>query len=137
MLLSDTQWLLLQPLFARSSPAGRPSLDDRLVLELVLLKLTSHRPWYDLPVGSPSCQTCYQRYHKWHHTGLWNCILRTLICDLDARGGFDLLMLWEEGLLKIKQRPSGQFALVCPPGFEGTWQASTALNLLLALSAEQ
>jgi hypothetical protein len=45
-----------------------------------------------------------------------------LISDLRERGGFDFLQLWDEGLLKVKQDPSGQIKRVCPPEFEGSWQ---------------
>jgi transposase len=122
MLLSDTQWLLIQLLLTYTSSRGRPALDDRLILELILLKLTSGQPWYNLPTESPSWQTCYQRYHRWHQTGGWNCLVKVLISDLRERGGFDLLQLWDEGLLKVKQDPSGQIKRVCPPEFEGSWQ---------------
>ena len=133
MLLSDQQWLLLQPHFARSSSRGRPALDDRLILELILLKISSGIPWYDLPMDSPSWQTCYQRYHRWYQTGVWNYLLKVLISDLRERGGFDLLQLWDDGLLKLKEDPNGQIRLECPAEFEGTWQESTALLLLLVV----
>ena len=58
MFLSDAQWLQLQPLFPSTS-RGRPSLDNRTILEYVILKLTTRQPWYDLPSTSPSWQTCY------------------------------------------------------------------------------
>jgi transposase len=135
MFLSDQQWQLLQPLFTRSTLRGRPSLDDRLILELVLLKISSGIAWYDLPLESPSWQTCYQRYHRWCNTGLWNRMLRTLLSDLNERGGFNLLQLGEDGQLQMKQNPSGQADLICPPEFEGTWQQSTALLMLLTLKA--
>jgi transposase len=133
MLLSDQQWLLLQPHFARSSSRGRPALDDRLILELVLLKISSGIPWYDLPMDSPAWQTCYPRYHRWHQTGVWNCLLKVLINDLRERGGFDLLKLWEDGQLKLIQDANDQIRLECPAEFEDTWQQSTALLLLLVV----
>jgi transposase len=131
--LSDPQWLLLQPLFSPST-RGRPSLDNRLILENIFWKLATHQPWYDILSESPSWQVCYQRLHRWQHTGLWKAILKILIDDLRDRGGFDLLELWEGGHLSVKVADSGQIELACPPEFEGTWQLSTALTLLMALS---
>jgi hypothetical protein len=62
-------------------------------------------------------------------------MLRTLLSDLNERGGFNLLQLGEDGQLQMKQNPSGQADLICPPEFEGTWQQSTALLMLLTLKA--
>ncbi len=132
--LSDTQWLLLQPLFPASS-RGRPSLENRLILENIFWKLTTRLPWYDIPTASLSWQVCYQRLHRWQHTGLWKSLLNILIDDLRHRGGFDLLELWQSGHLSVKCASSGQFELTCPPGFANTWQSSTALAVLMALAA--
>jgi transposase len=134
MFISDTQWLLLQPLLTPSTSRGRPFLDNRLVLEAIFLKITTRQPWYDLPSQSPSWQTCYQRFHRWQHTGIWESIIKILITDLHHRGGFNLLDLWDGGQLSLKQDHSGQFHLVSPPEFKDTWQLSTALLLLLVLS---
>ncbi len=131
--LSDTQWHLLQPLFPPST-RGRPSLDNRQVLENIFWKLTTRLPWYDIPSESPSWQVCYQRLHRWQHTGLWKIILKILIDDLRDRGGFDLFELWEAGQLSLKRAVSGEIELTCPPEFKHTWQYSTALNVLMALS---
>jgi transposase len=131
--LSDTQWNLLWPLFS-SSTRGRPSLDHRLILENIFWKLSTRQPWYDIQSESPSWQVCYQRLHRWQHTGLWKAILKILIDDLYDRGGFDLLELWEGGQLSLKRAVAGEFELTCPPEFKDTWQSATALNLLMALS---
>ena len=132
MFLSDPQWLLLQPLFPSSS-RGRPSLDHRQVLENIFLKLTSRVPWYDLPSVSPSWQTCYQRYHRWQHTGVWKSIINALYADLYQRGAFDLQALLNVGDLTMKKEPCGKIALTCHPRLKDTWQLSTAellINLL-------
>jgi transposase len=131
--LSDSQWLLIQPLFPPST-RGRPSLDNRLILENIFWKLTTRLPWYDIPSESPSWQVCYQRLHRWQHTSVWKSILKILIDDLRGRGGLDLLELWDGGHLSVKRDDSGQIEIVCLPEFKGTWQLSTALVLLMSLS---
>jgi transposase len=131
--LSDAQWLLIQPLFPPST-RGRPALDTRLILENIFWKLLTRQPWYAIPSASPSWQVCYQRLHRWQHTGLWKSILKILILDLRDRGGFDLLKLWNGGHLSIQPDASGKIEVVCPPEFKGSWQISTALLLLMALS---
>jgi len=135
MFLTDPQWLLLQPLFPSTS-RGRPSLDARLVLENIFWKLTSRQPWYDIPSESPSWQTCYQRYHRWQHTGLWKSMLKILITDLDDRGGLDLLQVWESHEISIKKGSFGKFDFTYPPHLKDTWQLSTAFLLLMLLYSD-
>ncbi len=132
MFLSDPQWLLLQPLFPSSS-RGRPSIDHRQVLENIFLKLTSRIPWYDIPSASPSWQTCYQRYHRWQHTGVWKSVIQTLYVDLSQRGELDLQALLKVGDLTLKQQPCGKIAISCHTRLKDTWQLTTAellVNLL-------
>jgi transposase len=143
MFLSDPQWLLLQPLFPSSSRLkgtpgslrGRPSLDNRLVLENIFLKLTSRIPWYDLPSTSPSWQTCYQRYHRWQHTGVWKSIIQELYADLHQRGGFDLHAFIETGELTLQREPCGRVTLTCPSLLKDTWQLSTAILIVNLLDS--
>ena len=135
MFLTDPQWLLLQPLLTPSASRGRPSLDNRLILENIFLKLTSRQPWYDLPSTSPSWQTCYQHYHRWQHTGLWKSILHTLMLDLRDRGGHELQHALANHEITIKRDPSGQLSFGYPPHLKDTWQLSTALLLIQLFSA--
>jgi transposase len=136
MFLSDLQWQLLQPILTTSTSRGRPTLDNRLILEVIFWKINFHQPWYDIPSTSPSWQTCYQRYHRWQRTGIWKSILHTLILDLHDRGGFDLIHLWEAGELTLKRGSSCQIELVGPPEFADTWQLSTAHLILCAFANE-
>jgi len=136
MFLSDLQWLLLQPLLTPSSSRGRPSLDNRPILENIFWKLTTRQPWYDIPSSSPSWQTCYQHYHRWQHTSLWKSIIKTLITDLYTRGGLDLQLLWENHEFSIKRDFSGQLDITYPPHLKDTWQLSTAILILNLLYSE-
>ena len=70
--LTDEQWAEIKPLINPTGSAatrGRPPIDERLVLDAILWKLASNKPWYDLPVSQgsvqfPSRQTCYRRYRQ-------------------------------------------------------------------------
>ncbi len=132
MFLTDHQWSLLSPLFPAASQ-GRPSLDHRTVLELIFLKLHDGLPWYDLPSASPSWQTCYQRYHLWRRTGLWNSILRTLMLDLSTRGSLDLESLIHNRQLTVQRLPCGKLSITCPASLQDTWQLTTAILIILML----
>ena len=81
MKLTDTQWLLVEPLIpARTvSPrGGRPILHRRPILDAILHKLATGCPWYDLPFDSPSYATVYRCYHEWQRAGVLLAILGAL-----------------------------------------------------------
>jgi len=135
--LTDEQWAKLEPLFPSTKSAaarGRPPIDERLVLDAILWKLASNKPWYDLPVSQgavqfPSHQTCYRRYRQWKRTGLLNQILATIYEDLLVRGGFDLQRAIQDGTIKFEYRGRG-LKIIINPQLQNTWQISTALILI-------
>jgi transposase len=135
--LSDEQWAKIEPLINPPESAairGRPPIDERLVLDAILWKLSTNKPWYDLPfsqgaVKFPSHQTCYRRYRQWRRTGLLNQILATIFEDLLVRGGFDLQRALHDGTIKYERRGRG-LKIFIDPQLRGTWQISTALILL-------
>jgi transposase len=132
MFLSDDQWYLLQPLFPPAS-RRRPACDDRLILEIILLKLTHGLPWYDLPTDSPAWQTVYQRYRRWHSSGAWKSILKALLTDLRERGGLDLLASIENHEIYIQRDCTGRLEIAFPPQYDHTWQLTTARLLIQLL----
>jgi transposase len=135
--LTDEQWVKLEPLFPSTKSAaarGRPPIDERLVLDAILWKLSKNKPWYDLPVSQgaiqfPSHQTCYRRYRQWTRTGLLNQILATIFEDLLDRGGFDLQRALHDGTIKLEYR-GRELKIIIDPQLRDTWQISTALILL-------
>jgi len=135
--LTDEQWANIEPLFPSTKSAstrGRPPIDERLVLDAILWKLSTNKPWYDLPVSQgsvqfPSHQTCYRRYRQWTRTGLLNQIFAAIFDDLLVRGGFDLQRALHDGTIKIEYRGRG-LKIIINPQFQNTWQVSTALILL-------
>jgi transposase len=134
MFLSDLQWSLLQPLFPPAS-RRRPACDDRLVLELIFVKIAFRLPWYDLPSSSPSWQTVYQRYHRLQSTGAWKSILKALLTDLNDRGGLNLLTAVENHEIRIQRDGAGRIEISFPPQYENTWQRTTAALLIHLLSS--
>ena len=135
--LTDEQWAEIEPLINPPESAatrGRPPIDERLVLDAILWKLSSNKPWYDLPVSQgaiqfPSHQTCYRRYRQWRRTGLLDQIIATIFEDLLVRGGFDLQRALQDGTIKYELRGRG-LKIIIDPQLQGTWQISTALILL-------
>lgn len=137
MPLTDEQWAKIEPLFPSTKSAsnrGRPPIDERIVLDAILWKLSTNKPWYDLPVSQgavqfPSHQTCYRRYRQWTRTGLLNQIFAVIFEDLLVRGGFDLQGALHDGTIKLEYRGRG-LKIIINPQLQNTWQISTALILL-------
>jgi transposase len=136
MILTDAQWQLIQPLIAphlpvKSNPnlGGRPPINERLVLDGILYKLTTNLPWYDLPPSYPSYQTCYRRYRQWQRLGVLNAILAALYQDCLERGGVDPLNALEQGLVSLTHE-NGEWRCCIAPHLHHTWQLSVILLFL-------
>ncbi len=128
MALTDEQWQLVRPLLPPPSLMlhGRPPLDDRLILDGILWKVSTNAPWYDMPAVYPSHQTCYRRYRLWKRLGVFPLVLSTLYQDLRLRGGLDFIQALRQGLIGFEPRPRG-WEITVAPSLEGTWQLATAL----------
>ena len=126
MKLTDTQWLLVEPHLpaCTASPlGGRPALNRRPILEAILHKLATGRPWYDLPFDSPSYATVYRCYHEWQRAGVLIAILGALSRDLQTRGGLDLTTYFTPDR---SGDTLDQLARLIAD-WRGTWQLNTAL----------
>ena len=124
MFLTDHQWTLLHHLFPPSPPSrGRPLVPDQLILDAVLWKLSTNTHWDLLPAGTPSRETCYRRYRQWTRSGLLNQVYRLLFADLAERGGVDLRIAFQEGLISI-QKAGSHYRFQIDPSLQGTWQAN-------------
>ncbi len=80
--LSDKEWEVLEPLLPkvkkRKDGKGRPPKEPRAVLNGIIWILFSGAPWYMLPEGYPSYQTCHRYFQLWAQKGVLQKMLRTL-----------------------------------------------------------
>lgn len=141
MHLTDEQWQLVQPFLPLPSPGigrgaggegagrGRPPIDERRALDGILCKLRNRLPWYDLPQGYPSHQTCYRRYRLWKRLGVLDALLAALYRDLCQRGGFDIQQALNDGSIRLELE-AGRLQWVIDPLSEGDWRLSTAMLFL-------
>jgi transposase len=86
-LVSDELWSFIEPLIPkrdRTSPAGRPPVDDRKVLAGILFVLRSGIPWEMLPqeMGCGCGMTCWRRLRDWQEAGVWDELHRVLLNHL-------------------------------------------------------
>jgi len=59
-------------------------VDDRRVLNGIFWVLRSGAPWRDLPERYGSYTTCYNRFVRWRHAGVWDRILTAISHRNDA-----------------------------------------------------
>ena len=125
-LLSDEQWLHIQPLLPKRRSQGRPWADDRRVLEGILWVLRTGARWKDLPEQFPSPSTCWRRLGLWEEEGIWLRIWRQFLSELDQKGRLD----WSECFLDGSFAPAkkGAPASARPSGAKARsgWWWSTA-----------
>jgi len=66
--LSDYEWDVMNPMLP-NKPRGIPRVDDRRVLNGIILVLRSGAPWRDLPESYGPRTTCYNRFVRWRRAG--------------------------------------------------------------------
>ena len=70
--LSDAQWVMIEPVFARSDPRGaRSKYPKRRVVEAILYRLREGCRWRALPHDFPPWDTVYDHWQRWKERGVW------------------------------------------------------------------
>jgi transposase len=84
--INDDRWKLIEPLLPkpkRNPKGGRPSIDNREVLEGILWVLRTGARWQDLPDRDPSPSSCWRRLRLWEEQGIWLDVWRKFLAMLD------------------------------------------------------
>jgi transposase len=71
--LSDAGWAIIAPLLPRADGRrrpGRPTRDDRRVLNGIFFVLRTGIPWRDLPERYGPYTTAYNRFNRWARAGI-------------------------------------------------------------------
>jgi transposase len=112
--LSDRQWAQLAPLLPPERPTkpGHPWQPLRKVLTGILWRLRTGTTWRDIPARYGPWQTCYDRYVRWQHQGLWVHILQALQARADAADRLH----WAKGSLDSTIVRAYQHAAGAPGG---------------------
>jgi transposase len=72
---------------------GRPSRDDRQILNVIFWILCSGAKWSDLPEHYGPWKTVYQRFRQWRDAGIFDQVLSRLHLCLREDGLMDLRYL--------------------------------------------
>ena len=87
-LVTDELWAVIEPLLPRERKpgkrGGRPRVSNRAVLTGILFLLRTGTPWQLLPVemGCGSGSTCWRRFQRWTHRGVWRRLHGVLLKEL-------------------------------------------------------
>ena len=142
-ILTDQQWFLMQETFrtlrleldsSRKYKRRKPRLDERFLMQGILLKLAFHVDWNDIPklfhtlhpnmVAFP-VRASHRLYRQLFNSGRLSAIYEVLYSHLHVYGDTTLEDLVEQGCFQIENNR------VClAPGQKITWQKFTALLLL-------
>jgi len=129
MHLTDEQWLLVQPLLPPPPQAGRrgrPSIDQRQILNGILWKLAARCSWRKLPASYPSSQVCYLYFRRWMQAGLLKKVISALMHDVETRGQFNINKAVTTGIIKFEEKKD-YFVIYIRSQFSSAWQVQTAL----------
>jgi len=83
--LKTEQWERIRGLLPpESGREGRPSIDNRLVVNAIRWILKTGAPWRDLPEYYPKWTTVHSRFSRWTKRGVWAHVLEELAKDQDT-----------------------------------------------------
>ena len=87
--LNELRWKTIAPMLpAERGRRGRPSQDNRRLLNAILWVLKTGAPWRDLPEHYGPWQTAYTRFSRWSKRGVWTRVLAELAKDEDGETYF-------------------------------------------------
>src|SRR5579864_8109305 len=82
--LTAQQWERIRDLLPpERGREGRPSIDNRQVVNAIRWILKTGAPWRDLPGHYPKWKTVHSRFSRWSHQGVWARVLAELAKDQD------------------------------------------------------
>jgi transposase len=103
--LTDGEWEIIAPLLptAQDRPqGGRPTRDDRRVLNGIFFVLRTGTPWRDLPERYGPYTTVYNRFNRWAKRGVWLRIFESL-----AAKSPQSLQLIDSSIIRAHQHAAG------------------------------
>ena len=83
--LTDQEWEQIAPLLPaeKNSRPGRPSKDNRLMINAMVWIARSGAPWRDLPERYGPWKSVYSRFRKWIEAGILDNIFRVLSLEAE------------------------------------------------------
>jgi len=86
---SDEEWALIEDLFPKPKPTGRPPMPARKAFDGICWVLRSGAPWRDLPEELGPWETVYAHFNRWTSDGTLERVLWRLKEYFSAQERFD------------------------------------------------
>ncbi len=83
--LTDVRWALVRR-FVLTDPrrGGRPPVDPRRRVDVILRVPRTGSPWRDLPAALGQWRSAYSAFRRWTRRGVWQRLLATLAGERDC-----------------------------------------------------
>ena len=75
--LSDDDWSAIRPALP-TKVRGIKRVDDRRVLNGIVWRLRTGRPWASIPARYGPHTTCQSRFYRWREAGIWDRIVEAI-----------------------------------------------------------
>jgi transposase len=103
--LTATEWRDVKELLATArSRRGRPPENTRAVINGIIWRLRTGRPWRDVPGRYGDWNKIYRRFRRWCESGIWASVAGTL-GDVPAVDGEAAPLLLARGDGRTNRRP--------------------------------
>src|SRR6516165_10626792 len=103
--LTDAEWAIIAPLLpsAQDRPrGGRPTENDRRVLNGIFFVLRTGTPWRDLPERYGPYTTVYNRFNRWAKAGVWVRVFEAL----SAKASVSMALI-DSSIIRAHQHAAG------------------------------
>lgn len=132
--LSDKQWDLIRPLLPkpveREDGKGRPSQDQRKILNGILWVCRTGAAWKDIPGRYVPYQTCHRYFQLWVKSGVWRKVLQKLAEDLRDRGKIDVSECFIDGTFASAKKGGCILEKLGEAKVPRSWQSQTVMVFL-------
>ena len=105
--LTDEQWQVIEPLLPRSGAKGRPRVDDRQVINAMLVKAKTGMAWRDLPARYGSWKTVYTRFWRWSRDGTLSMLVTQVRVIAEAIDELDREVSVDSSIVRAHQHAAG------------------------------
>lgn len=86
---TDEEWAIIEDVFPRPKPTGRPPMPARRAFDGICWILRSGAPWRDLPEELGPWETVYAHFNKWSSDGTLARVFARLKEQFSETGRFD------------------------------------------------
>ncbi len=130
--LTDEQWQLVEPLLPAGNSHGRPSHDQRLVLNGIFFYIRNALTWINIPPEYPSYVTCFRRYTAWAESGVLEKIIFRLSHHLADASGLDFFTAYKKGTVSYGMQ-GNTLTIYLPQEYASYWMQPTAALVMMWL----